>query len=88
MLVLGLSDLDHDTAAALVGAEGPIAAIEEEKLSRTPAAGVPQMAIDRCLAEAKAKISSLSMIGVACRPKRAWLRDEGGQWNALARRAR
>jgi carbamoyltransferase len=88
MLVLGISDLDHDTAAALVGAEGPIAAIEEEKLSRTPAAGVPQMAIDRCLAEAKVKISSLSMIGVACRPKRAWLRDEGGQWNAFAGAAR
>ncbi|HEV3278639.1 MAG TPA: carbamoyltransferase C-terminal domain-containing protein [Terriglobia bacterium] len=84
MLVLGISDLEHDTAAALLGAEGPIAALEEEKLSRTPASGIPQMAIDRCLAEAKVRISSLSLVGVACRPKRAWLRDEGGQWNAFA----
>ncbi len=84
MLVLGISDLDHDTAAALVGAEGPIAAIEEEKLSRSASAGLPQLAIDRCLAEAKVQLSSLSMVGVACRPKRGWLRDEGGQWNAFA----
>lgn len=84
MLVLGISDLDHDTAAALLGAEGPIAALEEEKLSRTAAAGVPQMAIDRCLSEARVQISALSMVGVACRPKRTWLRDEGGQWNAFA----
>lgn len=84
MLVLGISDLDHDTAAALLGADGPIAAIEEEKLSRTSAAGIPQMAIHRCLAEAKVQTSSLSIVGVACRPKRAWLRDEGGQWNAFA----
>ncbi len=84
MLVLGISDLDHDAAAALLGAEGPIAALEEEKLSRTAFAGVPQMAIERCLTEAKTQISSLSMVGVACRPKRAWLRDEGGQWHAFA----
>ena len=51
MLVLGISDLEHDTAAALLGAQGPLAAIEEDKLSRSPATGIPQMAIDRWLAE-------------------------------------
>jgi carbamoyltransferase len=84
MLVLGISDLEHDTAAALLGAEGPLAAIEEEKLSRTSAPGLPQMAINRCLAEARAQISALSMVGIACRPKRAWLRDEGGRWASFA----
>jgi len=83
MLVLGLSDLEHDTAAALLAEDGPLAAVEEEKLSRAPAAGIPQMAIDRCLAETSAKLSGLTIAGVACRPKRAWLRDEGGQRTAV-----
>jgi predicted NodU family carbamoyl transferase len=51
MLVLGISDLEHDTAAALLGAGGVRAAIEEDKLSRSPTNGIPQMAIDRCLDE-------------------------------------
>ncbi|HEY6271663.1 MAG TPA: carbamoyltransferase C-terminal domain-containing protein [Terriglobales bacterium] len=79
MLVLGISDLGHDTAAALLGVDGPLAAIEEEKLSRSSAAGIPQLAIERCLAAAGAHASELILVGVACRPKRAWLRDEGGQ---------
>ena len=83
MLVLGISDLEHDTAAALLGEEGFLAAIEEEKLSRAPAAGIPDMAIERCLSEAGAKLSSLTLAGVACRPKRAWLRDEGGRRTAF-----
>jgi carbamoyltransferase len=83
MLVLGISDLEHDTAAALLGEDGFLAAVEEEKLSRAPAAGIPEMAIERCLSEAGAKLSSLTLAGVACRPKRAWLRDEGGRRTAF-----
>ncbi|HUI44133.1 MAG TPA: carbamoyltransferase C-terminal domain-containing protein [Terriglobia bacterium] len=83
MLVLGISDLEHDTAAALLSAEGPVGALEEEKLSRAPAAGIPQLAIDRCLRDAGARVSELALVGVACRPKRAWLRDEGGQWSGF-----
>ncbi len=83
MLVLGISDLEHDTAAALLGEDGFLAAIEEEKLSRAPAAGIPEIAIDRCLSEEGAKLSSLTLAGVACRPKRAWLRDEGGRRTAF-----
>jgi carbamoyltransferase len=79
MLVLGVSDFDHDTAACLMGADGPIAAVEEDKLTRAAAAGIPQMAIALCLEEAGSSASSLARIGVACRPKRAWLRDEGGR---------
>lgn len=79
MLVLGISDLEHDTAAALLGAEGLRAAIEEDKLSRSATTGIPQMAIDRCLADAGARTGDITLAAVACRPKRAWLRDEGGQ---------
>jgi carbamoyltransferase len=77
MLVLGISDLDHDTAAFLLGADGPIAAVEEDKLTRSAAAGIPHTAVDYCLEEATARPTGLAQIGVACRPKRAWLRDEG-----------
>jgi carbamoyltransferase len=83
MLVLGISDLEHDTAAALLNAHGPVAAIEEDKLSRAPSAGIPQLAIDRCLADAGAHVTDLELVGVACRPKREWLRDEGAQWSAF-----
>jgi carbamoyltransferase len=83
MLVLGISDLEHDTAAALLGEDGFLAAIEEEKLSRTAATGIPQMAIDRCLSEAGVRLLGLALAGVACRPKRAWLRDEGGRRTAF-----
>jgi len=83
MLVLGISDLGHDTAAALLGADGPLAAIEEEKLSRSSAAGIPHLAMESCLATAGASASELSLVSVACRPKRAWLRDEGGQRTAF-----
>ena len=84
MLVLGISDLEHDTATALLGSEGFVAAIEEDKLSRSSASGgVPYLAIERCLQETGAKLADVSLAGVACRPKRAWLRDEGGRLTAF-----
>lgn len=79
MLFLGISDIDHDTAACLMGEEGLLFAVEEDKLTRSPASGVPQMAIARCLHKAGSRAGSLARIGVACRPRRAWLRDEGGR---------
>jgi carbamoyltransferase len=79
MLVLGISDLEHDTAACLMGPDGIVAAVEEDKLTRTSAAGIPQMAIARCLQRAGARPVAVDGIGVACRPRRAWLRDEGGR---------
>ena len=83
MLVLGISDLDHDTAAFLLGSDGPIAAVEEDKLTRSATAGIPQTAIDRCLNQAGARVERLASTGVACRPKRAWLRDEGDRQTAF-----
>jgi Carbamoyltransferase N-terminus len=88
MLILGVSDIEHDTAAALLNTEGAVAAIEEEKLSRSwPTEGIPKQAIDRCLREASAEISDLSLAAMASRPKRAWLRDEQGRLTAFISRA-
>src|SRR5712692_11900419 len=77
MLVLGISDLEHDTSAVLVGGQGPIAAVEEDKLSRSSApSGIPHLAIERCLREVGAQAGDLSLTVVACRLKRAWLREQ------------
>lgn len=84
MLVLGISDLEHDTAAALLGSDGFVAAMEEDKLSRSTASGgIPHLAIERCLREGEARFADLSLAGMASRPKRAWLRDEGGRLTAF-----
>ncbi len=78
MLVLGISALEHDTAAALIDSDRLVAAIEEEKLSRSPTTtGIPALGIDCCLREAGAQSTDLSLAAVASRPKRAWLRDAG-----------
>jgi carbamoyltransferase len=89
MLVLGISDLEHDTAAAVLGAGGVLAAVEEDKLSRssTSTAGVPQRAMECCLTQAGARPDDLVLAGIASRPKRAWLRDEGGRLSAFVSRA-
>jgi len=87
MLVLGISDLEHDTAAALLGSEGFVAAIEEDKLSRSSASGgIPDLAVERCLQETEARFTDLRVAGMASRPKRAWLRDEGGRLTAFVSR--
>ena len=89
MLILGVSDLEHDTSAALLSEKGFVAAIEEDKLSRasTAPAGVPQLAIEQCLRQAGARAADVSLAAVASRPKHAWLRDEGGQLTAFVSRA-
>jgi len=77
MLVLGISDLEHDTSAVLVGGQGPIAAIEEDKLGRSSVpSGIPHLAIERCLREAGTQAADLSLTVAACRLKRAWLREQ------------
>ena len=50
MYILGLSAMGHDTAAALIGDSGVVAAIEESKLARTRTIeGIPRAAIRYCL---------------------------------------
>jgi carbamoyltransferase len=75
MYVLGLSAMEHDSSAAIIGDSGPIAAIEEGKLSRTRAVtGIPRLAIQFCLDQSGIKWQSVDRIAIASRPGRAWLR--------------
>jgi carbamoyltransferase len=77
MLVLGISGLEHDAAAALLGDRGVLAAIEEDKLARTPRLGaIPRLAMDFALRQAGAVQAALDVIGLATHPRRAWQREE------------
>jgi carbamoyltransferase len=77
MLVLGISDFEHDAAAALFDSGRLVAAIEEDKLSRfSPTMGIPRLAIEHCLRVAGARITDVALAGVASRPMRAWLRNK------------
>jgi carbamoyltransferase len=77
MLILGISNFEHSSAAALMGDAGLLAAIEEDKLSRTPAqGGLPHRAIAECLRMAQCKLSDVNLVAVASRPRHAWLRSE------------
>ena len=47
MLVLAISDLEHDSAVALLDDKGLVAAIEEDKLGRSPSmGGIPYLAFN------------------------------------------
>ncbi len=76
MFILGISDMEHDSAAALIGDAGIVAAFEEDKLSRNPARGVPHRAIEFCLKQAGIQSSDLAAVAIGSRPKTAWLRTE------------
>lgn len=76
MLILGLSALGHDSAAALLSEHGIVAAVEESKLSRVPSqGGIPRLAIGFCLERAKAGWGDVDCVAVASRPLRAWSRQ-------------
>jgi carbamoyltransferase len=76
MLILGLSALEHDSAAALLNEKGILAAIEESKLTRVPSeGGIPRSAIRFCLDRAKASWSDVDCVAVASRPLTAWSRQ-------------
>jgi carbamoyltransferase len=74
--ILGLSSLVHNPAAALLAGDGTfMAAMEESKLARTrDASGIPREAIRFCLDRAGISSDKLSLVGVASRPGKAWLR--------------
>jgi carbamoyltransferase len=76
MHILGISSLEHDSAAALLGEKGIVAAVEEGKLLRTRASdGIPRQAIDFCLAKARIPWKDLHSIAIASRPASAWSRE-------------
>ncbi len=77
MLVLGISDMEHDSAIVLINNSSPLAALEEDKLSRVPkVGGVPRLALDHCLHQVGAHSGDVSVVGLAGRPTRAWLRHQ------------
>src|SRR5712692_3199778 len=76
MLALGIGSYGRDSAVALLDSTSIIEALEEEKLSRsTGTGGIPRRAIDRCLEQANASFSDLSIVGIARLPKAAWFRE-------------
>jgi carbamoyltransferase len=76
MHILGLSALNHDSTAALLGDRGILAAIEEGKLARVRSAeGIPRAAIQFCLAQAGIDFRAIDRIAVASRPLPAWRRQ-------------
>jgi carbamoyltransferase len=76
MYILGLSAMNHDPAAALLGDRGIIAAFEEGKLTRSRSTeGIPREAIRFCLDLAGIGWSDLDRIAIASRPGRAWSRN-------------
>jgi len=75
MYILGISSLEHDPAAALVGEKGIAAAIEEGKLLRIREPhGIPRNAINFCLAKTRVQWKDLVGIAIASRPLLAWSR--------------
>lgn len=68
MLILGLSSLDHDIAAALLRDGEVVAAIENDKLIRSGMRGLPQEAIRFCLDKAGASWNDLDAVAVASGP--------------------
>lgn len=78
MLFFGVGNFGHDSAVALLDDTSVLAAIEEEKLSRSAGmGGIPRLAMARSLDQAGAKISDLQLTGIAKRPGAAWAREAG-----------
>jgi carbamoyltransferase len=76
MYILGLSAMGHDSAAALLGDSGIVAAMEESKLARRRAiGGIPREAIRFCLEHAGIGWRDVAHVAIASRPWRAWQRQ-------------
>jgi carbamoyltransferase len=73
-VILGLSAFEHNPAAVLFNDGVVEAAIEDNKLTRSPGRGVPQAAIQYCLSKAGIGWDDLQSVAVAARPLRALLR--------------
>lgn len=66
MLILGIGSLGRDSAVALFDDSSLLAAIEENKLSRSPGAdAIPRNAIARCLELAGAQSTDVSFVALA-----------------------
>lgn len=76
MLTLGIWAFGRDSSVALVDDTSIVAAIEEEKLSRSAGTGgIPRLAVARCLEQASAKIQDVQSVAFSLRPGMAALRE-------------
>ncbi len=68
--------MGHDSAAALLGESGIVAAMEESKLARRRGIeGIPREAIRYCLERAGIGWRDVAHVAIASRPWRAWQRQ-------------
>jgi carbamoyltransferase len=78
MLTLGVWAFGRDSSAVLVDEISIVAAIEEEKLSRSSGTGgIPRLAVARCLEQANAKIQDVQIAAFPLRPRISALREAG-----------
>ncbi|MGH9372663.1 MAG: carbamoyltransferase N-terminal domain-containing protein [Vicinamibacterales bacterium] len=84
-LYVGISS-GRDAAVALFDGERLIAAVEEEKLSRTRTDTLfPATALRFCLQDANVSLDDVSLVALSNRPRRAWLREQQlrARWGML-----
>src|SRR5947208_12314678 len=78
MLTLGIWAFGRDSSVVLVDDNSIVAAIEEEKLSRSAGTGgIPRLAVARCLEQANAKIQDVQIAAFPLRPRISALREAG-----------
>jgi len=78
MLTLGIWAFGRDSSAVLVNDSSTVAAVEEEKLSRsTGMGGILRMAISRCLDRRNAKITDVQLDAFPRRPALSAIREAG-----------
>ena len=78
MLTLGIWAFGRDSSVVLVDDNSIVAAIEEEKLSRsTGTGGIPRLAVARCLEQANAKIQDVQIAAFPLRSRISALREAG-----------
>jgi carbamoyltransferase len=76
MLALGIWSFGRDASAVLVDENSIVAAIEEEKLSRsTGTGGIPRLAIARCLEQGNAAIADVQAVALPRRLAVSALRE-------------
>ena len=76
MLTLGIWAFGRDSSVVLVDDHSIVAAIEEEKLSRSAGAGgIPRLAAARCLEQANARIQDVQIAAFPLRPGLSSLRE-------------
>ena len=78
MLTLGIWAFGRDSSVVLVDDNSIVAAIEEEKLSRSAGTGgIPRLAVARCLEQANAKTQDVQIAAFPLRPRISALREAG-----------